>query len=410
MLEKQYKDVYDAIPCPILLVDEDLLIKEMNNAAAAYNLELELPGQIVRAFPWAIGELKQFMVSALEEIIIVQKEQGSAPGLWVEIHAKKLQPGKKGTPEILLILHDISDIKKAEMAIQHDQHLFFSIIEFLPDPTFVIDIHGRVIAWNRALSELTHIPSEDMLGKGNYEYALPFYGARRPMLIDYILKKIEQPALHYPKYHEDAGSVSAEIYLSSLRQEGIHLWAKATTLQNIDGEIIGAVETIRDITDLKKSEEQLQYISTHDPVTGLYNKPYFEAEIERLENSRRFPISVLFCDLQSVKKFSSGRKYPVNDQKVKEAAQILKACFRREDLVARLGAQEFGVLMPVSELSIGKKAVQRVIQSVVKFNQSKSKSDSLQFSIGLSTAIEPNALHNAVKTAQNRVSEANSVL
>jgi len=224
------------------------------------------------------------------------------------------------------------------------------------------------------------------------------------------LKKIDQPSLHYPKYHEEGGAVSAEIYLSSLRQDGIHLWAKATTLQNIDGEVIGAVETIRDITNLKKSEEQLQYLSTHDPVTGLYNKPYFEAEIERLENSRRFPISVLFCDLQSLKKFNTGKKYPVNDQKVKEAAQILRACFRREDLVARIGGQEFGVLMPVSELSIGKKAVQRVIQSVVKFNQSKPKSDSLQFSIGLSTANEPTALHNAVKTAQNRVSDANTDL
>jgi diguanylate cyclase (GGDEF)-like protein len=204
----------------------------------------------------------------------------------------------------------------------------------------------------------------------------------------------------------EGDSVSTEVYLSSLRQEGIHLWAKATTLKNNNGEVIGAVETIRDITDLKKSEEQILYLSTHDPVTGLFNKAYFEAEIERLENSRQFPISVLFCDLRSLKKFNDDRKYPVDESKIKEAGLILRACFRREDLVARIGSLEFGVLMPASELAIGNKAVQRVIQAVVKYNQAKTKSDSLQLSIGLSTSSEPSTLRKAVNIAQTRATES----
>ena len=61
------------------------------------------------------------------------------------------------------------------------------IIDFLPDATFVIDIDGRVLAWNRGMEEMMGLPAKSMLGKGDYEYALPFYGERKPMLADLIL-------------------------------------------------------------------------------------------------------------------------------------------------------------------------------------------------------------------------------
>lgn len=68
------------------------------------------------------------------------------------------------------------------------------IIDFLPKATFVIDVEGKVVAWNQAMVEMTGVKTEDILGKGNYEYALPFYDERRPLLIDLVLnpdKKIE---------------------------------------------------------------------------------------------------------------------------------------------------------------------------------------------------------------------------
>ena len=60
------------------------------------------------------------------------------------------------------------------------------IIELYPDPTLIIDNNGYVIAWNKAMEELTGIKAADMIGKGDYEYSMPFYGERKPMLIDMI--------------------------------------------------------------------------------------------------------------------------------------------------------------------------------------------------------------------------------
>ena len=406
MTDQNYKAIFNSIKCPIVIINADLKILEFNSAAANLDIPIKEGMGIEKAIPWAENDLKEFTGSSLMSNILTQKDSPDNDGIWYEITVNKMISVDGDVTKMILIWHDISGIKQAEMSFQHDQQLFSSIIEFLPDPTFVIDIHGKVIAWNRSIVDLTNIPANEMLGKGDYEYAVPFYGQKRPILIDYILSKERNLALHYPDYHMEGDAVSTEVYLSSFRQEGIHLWAKATTLKNIKGEVIGAVETIRDITDLKKSEEQIQYLSTHDPVTGLFNKIYFETEIERLENSRKFPISVLFCDLRSLKKFNDERKYPVDDSKIKEAGLILRACFRKEDLVARIGSLEFGILMPTSELTIGNKAVQRVIQAVVKYNQTKTKSESLQLSIGLSISSEPSTLRKAVNIARARASKS----
>ena len=97
-------------------------------------------------------------------------------------------PLKDAEEKITGVVHvalDISDRKSAESALKESERRLANIINFLPDATFVINKEGRVIAWNRAIEKLTGIKAEQILGKGDYEYALPFYGERRPILIDH---------------------------------------------------------------------------------------------------------------------------------------------------------------------------------------------------------------------------------
>ena len=175
--------------------------------------------RIEKAIPWAENDLKEFTGSSLMSNILTQKDSSDNVGIWYEITVNKMISVEGDVTKMILIWHDISGIKQAEMSFQHDQQLFSSIIEFLPDPTFVIDIHGKVIAWNRSIVDLTNIPANEMLGKGDYEYAVPFYGQKRPILIDYILSKERNLALHYPDYHMEGDAVSTEVYLSSFRRK-----------------------------------------------------------------------------------------------------------------------------------------------------------------------------------------------
>jgi len=152
----------------------------------------------------------------------------------------------------------IVDSKQAEEAVRESQQRLMDIIEFLPDATLVIDKDGKVIAWNRAIEAMTGVRAEAMLGKGNYEYALPFYGERKPILIDIALHPDLTKEESYTTIRRKGDVVFGEAYTPTLASGNIHLSGTASVLRNSTGEIVGAIECIRNNTDRKNMEERLQ--------------------------------------------------------------------------------------------------------------------------------------------------------
>ncbi len=132
------------------------------------------------------------------------------------------------------------------------------IIDFIPDAILAIDLNGIVIAWNKAMEELTGTLAFDILGKGNYEYALQIYGIRRPTLADLALKPDSENEAKYSNLRREGNSISGETYVASLGKGGSYIWGKAAPLYNSSGNIIGVIESIRDITERKLAEEELR--------------------------------------------------------------------------------------------------------------------------------------------------------
>ncbi len=155
------------------------------------------------------------------------------------------------------LYHDITELKRAEAAIQESERRLADIIDFLPDATLVIDHEGKVIAWNRAIEEMTGITAQEMLGKGDYEYALPFYGERRPILIDLVLLPQEEVEAKYVQIRRTGEALVGETYTPALKGGARYLYAMASVLHDARGKVVGAIETIRDITDRKHTEEEL---------------------------------------------------------------------------------------------------------------------------------------------------------
>ncbi len=148
--------------------------------------------------------------------------------------------------------------RTAERSCIESEKRLSDIINFLPDATFAIDKAGTVIAWNRAIEEMTGIAASAVMGKGNYKYALPFYGERRPILIDLIFSSPDEIRTHYSSIVQDGTMLTAETALPRVRGEPRTLWGKAVPLYNQNGQITGAIESIRDITDRKKAEEMVR--------------------------------------------------------------------------------------------------------------------------------------------------------
>jgi len=155
------------------------------------------------------------------------------------------------------IIRDITETKLALEEMKTSQQRLSQIINFLPDATMVIDLEGKVIAWNRAIENMTGIKSQEMLGKGDYEYAIPFYGERRPVLIDLVGQWNKEIEEKYQYVKKEGESLVSETY-DPLVKPGGFLWNKASLLYDYNGEVIGAIESIRDITDRKVAEEALQ--------------------------------------------------------------------------------------------------------------------------------------------------------
>ncbi|MBN2358552.1 MAG: PAS domain S-box protein [Deltaproteobacteria bacterium] len=153
---------------------------------------------------------------------------------------------------------DITERRQAEEQLRESERRLADILQFFPDPTLVIDNHGRVTAWNRAIEELTGVPAAEMLGTGDREYALPFYGERRPILIDLALQGDPEIEKKYTTISRQGDTLAGEAYTPRLRNGKVHLTATASVLRDATGEIVGAIESIRDNTERKQAEEKLR--------------------------------------------------------------------------------------------------------------------------------------------------------
>jgi PAS domain S-box-containing protein len=153
---------------------------------------------------------------------------------------------------------NLEELARQEMALREAKRELVDIIGFLPDATLVIDKNGMVLVWNHAMEEMTGVPAEQMVGKANYEYALPFYHERRPIMVDLVLHDDPTFAAKYPVMRNEGRFRRSEIFIPHFNEgRGAHLSFKASSLYDTAGNLTGAIESIRDITERKRAEEAL---------------------------------------------------------------------------------------------------------------------------------------------------------
>jgi PAS domain S-box-containing protein len=202
-----------------------------------------------------------------------------------------LQKGGEPESQFAELSHKIRQAvqrRMAEAGIRNYERREADILNFLPDATFAIDTHGVVIAWNRAIEEMTGVTAPEMIGKGNFEYAIPFYSERRPMLIDLIFESDDTIARKYYNIFQKKGDVLiAETNLTRPLGRQAILWGKGSPLYDNKGTIIGAIESIRDITDRRRSEEELRAAYEQLAAAGQQLKSQLDELVQREQGSRQ---------------------------------------------------------------------------------------------------------------------------
>ncbi|MFA5269023.1 MAG: PAS domain S-box protein, partial [Methanoregula sp.] len=264
--EERYRTLAEASPDQIFINDRNGTIVYANTTGLKlFGLPYDqvVGKQRKDLFP---PELLMDQDAAIEEVFVsgepVRRETRIRFGeqeQWVDMNLVPLKDTAGRVTSVLGVARDITERKQMEEALRESRQLFSDIISFLPDPTFVIDKDGIVLAWNRAIEQLSGVPAGDIIGKGDHEYSLWLYGKRRPILIDLVLHPDQDAGrMDYTGIHWEGNTVTAQKEFSRPGSgKKITLSLVASPLIDAQGKITGAIESMRDISHLKETEAEL---------------------------------------------------------------------------------------------------------------------------------------------------------
>lgn len=230
--------------------------------------------------------------------------------------------------------------------------LLAQIVNNSPVATFVINAQHQVIHWNRACEMVTGFPAEQLIGTTHAWK--PFYPEERPVMADLIVDgHLEQISSYYAAKFRPSliieGAWEAEDYFPQFPGGGKWLAFIATALRDEDtGAIIGAIETLQDVTAQKHYQQQLEQQANYDSLTNLANRHLLQTRLDQaITQAQReeFLLAVLFLDLDNFKQVNDTLGHDAGDEVIREFGRRLKAAVRDLDTVARIAGDEFVVLL-----------------------------------------------------------------
>ncbi len=146
----------------------------------------------------------------------------------------------------------------------------------------------------------------------------------------------------------------------------------------------------------------LRHASTHDPLTGLYNRTYFEEEMQRFARSRRYPVSIIMGDVNDLKEVNDSHGHAAGDRLLCLAAKSILDAFRGEDIVARIGGDEFAILLPETDEATAAAAIERIRGNLETISETEMNFK-ISIALGMATAREGEDLQHALKLSDQRM-------
>ncbi len=331
-----------------------------------YNLD-ELP-------PEASREEKEFSEQGIESFlqIAVTRE-----GKLRRVFGFDSVRGKRNwTVEQVSLLKVIAEIisnviskNRAEKALIKSESRYREILATMEEGYYEVDLAGNFTFFNDSLCSI--------------------FGCTRDQLMGVNYKQLyKDPKIVFEPYNRvyKSGMPEKTANLPIATWDGRHIYIEVsiTLKQDQDGQPAGFRGVVRDITERKHYEERLKYLSFHDQLTDLYNRAYFDNELNRLDASREYPISIIACDLDGLKLINDTLGHGSGDRLLVNCAGILKEVLRSSDVLARVGGDEFAILLPRTDYYLGKGIAKRIKARVDYYNRSHGNLP-LSISMGLAT-------------------------
>jgi len=314
---------------------------------------------------------------------------------WVEANAVLIE--WEGEPAILNFMTDITDRKQSEEALRESEARYRTLFESANDAIFLETEFQEIIDVNDRACEMFGYTREEFM----------------KMKISDLKPATEKTILHSQNQFGNGKSLSSDmpVEMAVIHRNGDHLTIEFSVTPLVSGRRTLFMTIARDNTERRKVEERIKYLALHDELTGLPNRTlFFDRLNQALSRAHRYKhvTAILYIDLDGFKPVNDMFGHKAGDTVLKEVANRLKLCIRETDTAARIGGDEFAVILQDLQK---KEYVENIAERIVK-NMSQGfciedKSCMIGVSIGISTypsdGHEPDILIKKADTAMYRV-------
>lgn len=293
-----------------------------------------------------------------------------------------------GSPALLGLLMDITKLKNLTETVLENNTKYSEILDSLQDVVFETDIEGNLTYVNRRAFDFLGYTQEDFDKGFNVIQSLPpedRHKARKNIGKLFIGEYLG--VTEYNIIRKDGSKIPVIIHSVPLFQAG---------------KPIGIRGTIVDISERKHTEEQMKYLSLHDNLTDLYNRAYFEQELQRLRQENCYPLAIIVCDIDGLKLINDTLGHEKGDVLLKSSTQVLFNALRKQDVIARIGGDEFAILLPFCTRKDAQKLCSRIRNFITDYNK-KNPELLLSLSVGFSSSETCSNIDEMFKEADNNM-------
>jgi diguanylate cyclase (GGDEF)-like protein/PAS domain S-box-containing protein len=180
------------------------------------------------------------------------------------------------------------------------------------------------------------------------------------------------------------------------------IWESGQVDSNYQGEGYLVDGVMLDVTERKKQDDRLRHMTMHDQLTGIYNRTYFEDSLMRLNNNHQRPVTLISVDMDGLKLINDTLGHDQGDNLLQYCSQVLARALRSSDILARVGGDEFAIILPQTDLEAGEKVVQRIEEELAAYNQHEARLP-LSVSIGVACALDDEDLEQVYNRADDQM-------
>ena len=290
------------------------------------------------------------------------------------------------------IIEDITQRRKMETALNNEKKLLETTLISVGDGVISTDEQGNIMFLNRVAEALTGWTQEAAKGKHIeevFQIIDEFSREKSENIVQKVLRsgRILELANHTLLISKDGLECPIEDSAAPIMLE--------------NGMIVGVVLVFRDFSEKKHKQEEILYLSYHDQLTGLYNRRYYEEQLNRLDINRNYPLTIVMADVNGLKLINDSFGHALGDELLKKAAEVIKQGCRAEELVARIGGDEFVMLLPKTDSQEAEKIIKRIEKIMA---EEKVGSLDVSISFGYGTKIDTaETIEIAFKNAEDQM-------